>query len=104
MGKAAGLDPAAQGDISSAAVSAQLFETLTAVDGALQTRTALAASWSFGDSGRTVLPPLRPALRFSDGSPLTADYVVRIWFRIIDPDNPSPLVSLMSDVEGAAAY
>jgi oligopeptide transport system substrate-binding protein len=104
MSKAADLDPAAQGDISSAAVSAQLFETLTAVDGALQTRPALAASWSFRDSGRTVVFHLRPDLRFSDGSELTADDVVRSWFRIIDPDNPSPLLSLMSDVEGAAAY
>jgi ABC-type transport system substrate-binding protein len=30
--------------------------------------------------------------------------VVRSWFRIIDPQRPSPLVSLMLDVRGAAAY
>ena len=47
---------------------------------------------------------LRPGLTFSDGSPLTADDVVRSWRRIIDPAHPSPLVSLIGDVEGALAY
>jgi oligopeptide transport system substrate-binding protein len=98
------LDPAAQGDIASAAVSAQLFEGLTAIDATLQTRPALAASWEFRDGGRTIVFHLRPGLTFSDGSPLGADDVVRSWFRIIDPAHPSPLVSLMSDVDGAIAY
>jgi oligopeptide transport system substrate-binding protein len=103
-GRADSLDPAAQGDIGSAAVSAQLFESLTAIDATLQTRPALAASWEFRDGGRTVVFHLRPGLAFSDGTPLTAADVVRSWFRIIDPAHPSPLVSLMGDVEGALAY
>jgi oligopeptide transport system substrate-binding protein len=103
-GPADSLDPAAQGDISSAAISAQLFETLTAVDATLQTRPALAASWDFRDGGRTVVFHLRPGLAFSDGAPLTAEDVVRSWRRIVDPSHPSPLVSLMGDVEGALAF
>ena len=54
MGAASDLDPAAQGDIASAAISAQLFEGLTAIDAQLQTRPALAASWDFRDGGATV--------------------------------------------------
>jgi oligopeptide transport system substrate-binding protein len=104
MGAGGDLDPAAQGDIGSAAVSAQLFESLTAVDAQLQTRPALAASWDFGDGGASVVFHLRPDLRFSDGSPLTANDVVRSWFRIIDPAHPSPLVSLMGDVENALEF
>ena len=104
IGAADSLDPAAQGDITSAAISAQLFETLTAIDASLQTRPALAASWEFRDGGRTVVFHLRPDLAFSDGTPLTADDVVRSWFRIIDPATESPLVSLMGDVEGAIAF
>ncbi|MBA2382001.1 MAG: peptide ABC transporter substrate-binding protein [Chloroflexi bacterium] len=98
------LDPAAQGDISSAAVSAQLFESLTAIDAQLQTRPALAASWEFRDNAATVVFHLRPDLSFSDGSPLAAADVVRSWLRVIDPAHPSPLVSLMGDVQGALAY
>jgi oligopeptide transport system substrate-binding protein len=104
IGPGQDLDPAAQGDIGSAAVSAQLFESLTAIDGQLQTRPALAASWDFRDGGATVVFHLRPDLTFSDGSPLTAADVVRSWFRVIDPAHPSPLVSLIGDVQGALAF
>ena len=104
IGAASDLDPAAQGDIASAAISAQLFEGLTAIDAQLHTRPALAASWDFRDAGATVVFHLRAGITFSDGTPITAADVVRSWFRIIDPAHPSPLVSLMGDVEGALAY
>ena len=104
IGAAGDLDPASEGDIGSAKISAQLFESLTAIDAQLQTRPALAESWEFRDSGATVVFRLRPGITFSDGSPITADYVVRSWFRIIDPAHSSPLVSLMGDVRGALEY
>jgi len=47
---------------------------------------------------------LRPDLRFSDGTTLTADDVRRSWLRVIDPRAPSPLASLLYDVEGARDY
>ena len=104
MGSATTLDPAAQGDIGSAAVSAQLFEGLTAFDAQLNVRPALAESWELLDGGRRIVFHLRPDLKFSDGSDLTAADVVRSWMRIVDPDAPSPLLSLISDVEGALDY
>jgi ABC-type transport system substrate-binding protein len=96
------VDPAAQSDVGSAAIAAQLFESLTAFDAALTLRPALAESWAVEDDGRRVTFHLRPNLAFSDGSPLTADDVVRSWLRVIDPEAPSPLASLMLDVAGAA--
>lgn len=104
QGAAGDLDPAVQGDIGSAAVSAQLFEGLTAIDARLQARPALASSWDFRDNGATVVFHLRSGITFSDGSPITSDDVVRSWFRIIDPARPSPLVSLIGDVKGALAW
>ena len=101
-GEPATLDPAAQGDIGSAAISAQLFEGLTALDPSLTVRPALAASWDVAEGGRRIVFHLRNGLTFSDGSPLTAEDVVRSWLRIIDPAAPSPLASLLADVEGAA--
>ncbi len=98
------LDPAAQGDASSAAITAQLFESLTTFDADLQLRPALAESWTFADGGRQVTFHLRPNLAFSDGSPLRPSDVVRSWLRLIDPAHPSPLSSLVLDVTGAAAY
>ena len=98
------LDPAAQGDAGSAAITAQLFESLTSFDADLQVRPALAESWQFSDDGRQVTFHLRPDLTFSDGSPLRPSDVVRSWLRLIDPAHPSPLASLALDIAGADAY
>lgn len=98
------LDPAAMGDSGSAAVTAQLFESLTTFDADRQARPALAESWRIADGGRRIVFHLRPGLTFSDGTPLQPTDVVRSWLRIIDPKAPSPLVSLMLDVDGALAF
>ena len=89
------LDPAAQGDSGSAAITAQLFESLTSFDADLQVRPALAESWQFGDGAQQVTFHMRPNLTFSDGSPLRASDVARSWLRLIDPAHPSPLASLV---------
>lgn len=98
------LDPAVQGDAGSAAISAQLFESLTAFDTNLELRPALAESWVFAPDGRQITFRLRPNLTFSDGSPLRASDVVESWIRIIDPRQPSPLAALALDIEGAGAW
>ncbi len=94
-------DPAAQGDADTAAVLAQLYETLTSYDASLTLQPALAASWDVAADGRSVVFHLRPGLTFSDGSALTAQDVVGSWLRLLDPASPSPLVALMIDVRGA---
>ena len=83
---------------------AQLFEGLTAIDGSLAPRPALAASWTFADGNRTVDFTLRDGLAFSDGTPITAADVERSWLRVLDPASPSPLAALLYDVVGARAY
>lgn len=98
------IDPAAHGDLGSAAIIAQLFESLTAYDAGLTLRPALARSWDINDGGRQVVFRLRSGLTFSDGATLTGADVVRSWLRVIDPAAPSPLASLMADVVGADAY
>jgi oligopeptide transport system substrate-binding protein len=103
-GTPATLDPAKQGDIGSAVVTAQLFETLTAVDPSLVVRPALAQSWAVADAGRRIDFALRSGLTFSDGSPLTATDVVESWRRLLEPAATSPLASLLDDVSGARAF
>ena len=51
MGEPATLDPAAAGDAGSAAVIAQLFEGLTAIDPTRTPRPALAERWDFAMAG-----------------------------------------------------
>jgi ABC-type oligopeptide transport system substrate-binding subunit len=104
VGRPSTLDPAAAGDVTSAAVTAQLYETLTAFDSALTLQPALAASWDVAADGTRVTFHLRPDLAFSDGTALTAEDVVGSWLRIIDTARPAPLAALMLDVRGARAY
>ena len=100
-GAPSSLDPAHHGDLGSAAYVSQLYETLTAVDESLAIQPALAESWAVEDGGRRVTFTLRPDLKFSDGTPLVADDVVRSWRRLFTPEDPSPLASLVADVVGA---
>lgn len=104
LGAPTSLDPAGGSDISSAAFSAQLFESLTAFDQSLTLRPALARSWDISDDGRRIVFHLRAGLAFSDGAPISAEDVVQSWLRIINPARPSQLASLLLDVTGAADY
>lgn len=97
-------DPAAAGDVDTAAVVAQIYDTLSIYDASRVLQPALAASWEVATDGRSVVFRLRPDLHFSDGSPLTAEDVVGSWLRIIDPAAPAPLAALMIDVKGARDY
>ncbi len=98
------LDPAAQSDVQTAGITTQLYESLTAFDGGLVLRPALAASWDVAADGRRVVFHLRPGIVFSDGRAITAGDVVGSWFRIIDPARPSPLSTLLLDVHGVRAW
>lgn len=97
-------DPARAGETSSVGVLAQVFETLTAFDVNNTVQPALARSWAVSDDGRQITFELRPDVRYSDGSPITGEDVVDSWLRLLDPLNPSPLVSLLADVVGANEY
>jgi len=97
-------DPARAGDAGTASTLAQVYEGLTAFDAESEVRPALAASWDLSDDGRQLTFQLRDGITFSDGSPITSDDVVASWLRLIDPQRPGPLASLLSDVTGAAAY
>lgn len=97
-------DPAAAGDSSTAAMLAQVFEGLTTFDTASRPQPALASSWVVADDGRRIAFALRPGMLYSDGTSITAQDVVDSWLRLIDPVAPSPLASLLADVQGAAGY
>lgn len=97
-------DPQLAGDAASAATLAQVYEGLTAFDAASQVQPALARAWSVEEEGRRLVFELRPGITFSDGSPITGADVVASWLRLIDPERPSPLASLLSDVVGANEY
>jgi ABC-type transport system substrate-binding protein len=104
LGAATSFDPAVQSDSGSAQITAQLFESLTAVDASEQVQPALAATWETAKDGREMVFHLRQGLTFSDGSPLTAGDVVASWMRVLAMAKQGGLASLLDDVVGAEAY
>ena len=97
-------DPALAGDAGSASVLAQVYEGLTTFDPNSNVQPALAESWQVSDDGSQITFQLRSGLRYSDGTQVNAQDVVDSWFRLIDPDRPGPLASLVADISGAADY
>jgi ABC-type transport system substrate-binding protein len=54
--------------------------------------------------GRTYTFTIRPGLRFSDGSPVTAASFARALHRAADPEQASPAIAFLHDVVGADAF
>jgi oligopeptide transport system substrate-binding protein len=97
-------DPAHISDAGSAQLLSQIYEGLTVLDQNAVAQPALAERWSVSDDGRRITFELRPDLAFSDGTPIDAEDVRRSWLRILDPQSPGPLASMLDDIVGAAAY
>ncbi|MBL7009304.1 MAG: peptide ABC transporter substrate-binding protein [Planctomycetes bacterium] len=82
----ASLDPQVATDAPAGRVLNALFCGLTRLDPAtLELLPALAESWESGDGFRWWRFQLRPGLRWSDGSPLTAQDLEQSWRRLTDP-------------------
>ncbi|MGN7456517.1 ABC transporter substrate-binding protein [Paenibacillus pasadenensis] len=85
-------------------VSSLLYTSLVLVDDKGEPTPGLAEKWEASPDGLTYTFHLRPDLRFSDGSPLTADDVAFTWTILNDKsyDGDSQIPAL--GIKGAAAY
>lgn len=97
------LDPQKISDLSSLRVAADLFEGLARyrADGTVE--PGLAEGWRSSADGLRWTFALRPALRFSDGTPLTAANVVASLDRLRDPATAAPNASLFDMVRDVSA-
>ncbi|GGM08087.1 MULTISPECIES: ABC transporter substrate-binding protein [Micromonospora] len=78
------LDPHRTSAYYSFQVLENVYDTLVEPDADLKMAPALATRWTTSDDQLTWTFTLREGVRFSDGSPLTADDVVYSYTRIID--------------------
>ncbi len=92
------IDPAMSQDNISSRVLYDLFEGLTSFDQENKTIPGLAEKWEITPDGKTYTFHLRSGLKFSDGSPITADDVVFSFIRLADPKVASPYNSLTSNI------
>ena len=77
----------------------QLYGTLTTYDKEHQVEMDLAETITSSKDATTWTVTLRDGLKFSDGSPITADDVIATYKRITDPDNPQHGAASLSTLD-----
>ncbi|GCE45599.1 peptide/nickel transport system substrate-binding protein/oligopeptide transport system substrate-binding protein [Thermosporothrix hazakensis] len=88
------LDPALGNDTISNQAIQLLYTGLLAFDDDLNVKPQLARSYDVASDGTTYTFKLKPNLKFSDGSPLTAEDVVYSINRALDPKTKSSIATV----------
>lgn len=93
------LDPHAAEDNAALAMSAELYEGLTAEssDGAI--KPGAAESWQLSADGRTYVFALRPGLRWSNGDELTSEHFAVALRAVAAPTTTAPYGGLLAELE-----
>jgi oligopeptide transport system substrate-binding protein len=79
------------------------YEGLTRFDKDLQTVPAAAESWEYNQDATQITFHLRDGLKYSDGSPLTAQDFVNAVYRTLDPHSPGDYQTSINMIKGADA-
>lgn len=97
------IDPALTQDVTSARVIYDLFSPLVDFNQNNQPIPGIAQKWSVSKDGKVYTFHLRKGLKFSDGSPITAEDIVFTWQRLADPKVSSPYNILVSNIVNGQA-
>lgn len=88
------LDPALAYDQNSLSAISMIYTGLVQLDDHMQVQPQLASSWDKSSDGLTWTFHLRPGLKFSDGTPLTASDVVYSIDRALQPATKSTVAPI----------
>lgn len=97
----ASLDPARAENAEEFRVTNDLFAGLVDFDQSNKPIPGLASGWDISKDGKTYTFHLRPGLKFSDGTPITANDFVYSWQRLVDPQTAAVYNFLLSGVVNA---
>jgi oligopeptide transport system substrate-binding protein len=98
------LDPTMVSDAPSGTVIQQLFSGLLELTPEMDIVPDVAQSWEVLEGGCKYIFHLRDDVRWSDGTPVTAEDFQYAWKRVLDPATGSPNASLLYDIQGARAF
>lgn len=88
-----GLISMVAGESASAAITANIFNTLLKYNADLDLEGDLAESWSISSDRKTITFKLKPNLKWADGKPLTSKDVLFTWQLVTDEKTRSPYAS-----------
>lgn len=95
------IDPALNSAVDGANMILHAFETLLIMDQNSEIQPGQAESWEVSEDGLTWTFHLRDGLKWSDGTPLTANDFVYSWKRVCDPMVAAPYAdTVLSMVKG----
>jgi len=97
-------DPQKSSFSSEIAILSTAYEGLTRQDTSLQTVGAAAETWDVSEDATVFTFHLREGLKFSDGSPLTAENFRYAVERTCDPNTAGEYQSILFDVAGCAEF
>lgn len=101
------IDPALNSTVDGANMILHAFEGLLKVDKNNNIIPGLAETWEQSANGLTWTFHLRPNLKWSDGTPLTAEDFVYSWRRVADPRTAAPysydLLNMVAGFDEATA-
>jgi ABC-type oligopeptide transport system substrate-binding subunit len=80
------------------------YEGLTKLDENLNTVPAAAESWEFNEDGTVLTFHLRQGLKYSDGSPLTAENYRYAIERTCDPNTAGQYQAILFEIKGCAEF
>ncbi|MBY0378902.1 MAG: peptide ABC transporter substrate-binding protein, partial [Burkholderiales bacterium] len=95
------VDPQMIEDNNSARVDTDLFAGVVTLDQSNIPVAELAKYWDISKDGKTYTFHLRDGIKFSDGSPITANDVVFSWQRLVDPKTGSPYTYIANSIVNA---
>src|SRR4051812_3110058 len=98
-----GLDPQKISDLTSLRVAEDQFEGLTRHRGDGGVELGLANKMACNPAGLACRLPLKPGLRFSDGTQITALTFAEGFSRLRDPKTTAPNAKLFEGIESIAA-
>lgn len=97
------LDPHKTSELSSTRIAVDLFEGLTRFNAHGAPEPGLASGWHVSTDGRTWRFPLRPGLRFSDGTPISAATFVDVHRRLNASGTAAPSAPLFAAIADVSA-
>jgi len=98
------LDPALTLDRPTSQLINLLFSGLVELGPDFDVEPDVAHSWKVLDGGKKYIFHLREDVRWSDGTPVTAEDFVYAWMRTLDPDNKISITAGLFDILGAREY
>ncbi|NIQ76971.1 MAG: hypothetical protein GTN93_02480, partial [Anaerolineae bacterium] len=98
------LDPTRVLDVYSSGVMSQLFSMLVELSPEMDVVPDVAQTWEVSEGGRKYVFHLREDVRWSDGTPVTAEDFAYAWRQALDPATGSLPADLLYDIKGARAF